>query len=154
MRFLRAPGTNLTFNKCTCICIWDHIITLKLFSQTHHPIHTFTEKHNTYLTTLQNKLIFSKSLLSSKYSHISFSSTTSLFPQLQMAHNSQYSSLFFYKINLTLTQLNRIRIRHLVSLIPANPNLTKSKSINTFFYKFQTRIDLNYHIYKQIWQQK
>ena len=154
MRFLRAPGTNLTFNKCTCIGIWDHIITLKLFSQTHHPVHTLTEKHDTYLTTLQNKLIFSKSVVSSKYFHISFSSTTSLFPQLQMAHNSQSSSLLFYKIYLTLTQLHKIRLHHLVLLIPTDPNLTKSKSINTFFYKFQTRIDLNYHIYKQIWQQK
>ena len=117
--------------------------------------HRKKKKHDTYLTTLQNKLIFSKSLLSPIYlQYIFFSQPTSLFPQLQMAHNSQSSSLLFYKIYLTLTQLHKIRLHHLVLLIPTDPNLTKSKSINTFFYKFQTRIDLNYHIYKQIWQQK
>jgi hypothetical protein len=131
---------------------YNHI---KSCSHLHTIMYTLSQKNMTPILQLfKTNSSFQKSVLSSKYFHISFSSTTSLFPQLQMAQNSQYSSLFFYKIYFTLTQLHKIRLHHLVLLIPTDPNLTKSKSINTFFYKFQTRIDLNYHIYKQIWQQK
>ena len=73
MRFLRAPGTNLTFNKCTCICIWDHIIALKLFSQTNNPVHTLQKNMTPILQLFKTNSSFQN------HSYLQYTCSTSFF---------------------------------------------------------------------------